>query len=104
MSGFRAAAAKEAMLSDMSAWSRSVGLVGVASKDLTVSVKSDIEGVVRNLAQSFADGLTAVLLRLLMRLLLGMLLLLACGENFKESANTLCAGLERLAWSCVGKR
>ena len=59
VTGSRGPAAREAMLNDMSAWSRSVGLVGVGASELTVSVKSDIEGVVRNLAQSFADGLTA---------------------------------------------
>ena len=51
---------------DLSAWSRSVGLVGVDSKELTASVKSDIEVLVRILPP----------LRLLTRLLVGMLLLL----------------------------
>ena len=59
VSGPRGNEARESMLADMSAWGRSVGLVGVDARDLSVCVRSDLEGVVRNLAQGFADGLTA---------------------------------------------
>ena len=104
VSGSRGAAAKEAMLSDMSAWSRSVGLVGVDSKELTVSVKSDIEGVVRNLAQSFADGLTAGAVEVV-DAPVGRHAVVAerAVRTIKESANTLCAGLEQVGLEPCGK-
>ena len=100
----RRPAAREAMLSDMSAWSRSVGLVGVGASELTVSVKSDIEGVVRNLAQSFADGLTAGAIEVV-DAPVGRRAVVAerAVRTIKESANTLCAGLEQVGWSRAGK-
>ena len=59
VSGPRGGEARESMLADMSAWGRSVGLVGVDARDLSICVRSDLEGVVRSLAQGFADGLIA---------------------------------------------
>ena len=41
LSGLRGNEARESMLADMSAWGRSVGLVGVDARDLWVCVKSD---------------------------------------------------------------
>ena len=97
VTGSRGPAAREAMLSDVSAWSRSVGLVGVGASELTVSVKSDIEGVVRNLAQSFADGLTAGAIEVV-DAPVGRHAVVAerAVRTIKESANTLCAGLEQV--------
>ncbi|CAE7361006.1 unnamed protein product, partial [Symbiodinium sp. CCMP2592] len=97
-------AAKEAMLNDMSAWSRSVGLVGVAPSELTVSVKSDIEGVVKNLAQSFADGLTAGAIEVV-DAPVGWHAVVAerAVRTIKEGANTLCAGLEQVGLEPCGK-
>ena len=96
--------AKEAMLNDMSAWSRSVGLVGVGSSELTVSVKSDVEGVVRNLAQSFADGLTAGAVEVV-DAPVGRHAVVAerAVRTLKETANTLCAGLEQVGLEPIGK-
>ncbi|CAE7706840.1 unnamed protein product [Symbiodinium sp. CCMP2592] len=104
VSGSRGPAAKEAMLSDMSAWSRSVGLVGVAPSELTVSVKSDIEGVVKNLAQSFADGLTAGAIEVV-DAPVGRHAVVAerAVRTIKEGANTLCAGLEQVGLEPCGK-
>ncbi|CAE7433195.1 emm6 [Symbiodinium sp. CCMP2592] len=104
VSGSRGPAAKEAMLNDMSAWSRSVGLVGVAPSELTVSVKSDIEGVVKNLAQSFADGLTAGAIEVV-DAPVGRHAVVAerAVRTIKEGANTLCAGLEQVGLEPCGK-
>ena len=104
VTGSRGPAAREAMLSDMSAWSRSVGLVGVGASELTVSVKSDIEGVVRNLAQSFADGLTAGAIEVV-DAPVGRHAVVAerAVRTIKESANTLCAGLEQVGLEPCGK-
>ena len=104
VSGSRGAAAKEAMLSDMSAWSRSVGLVGVDSRELTVSVKSDIEGVVRNLAQSFADVVTAGAVEVV-DAPVGRHAVVAerAVRTIKESASALCAGLEQVGLEPCGK-
>ena len=104
VSGARGPAAKEAMLNDMSAWSRSVGLVGVGSSELTVSVKSDVEGVVRNLAQSFADGLTAGAVEVV-DAPVGRHAVVAerAVRTLKETANTLCAGLEQVGLEPTGK-
>ena len=104
VAGARGPAAKEAMLHDMSAWSRSVGLVGVGSSELTVSVKSDVEGVVRNLAQSFADGLTAGAIEVV-DAPVGRHAVVAerAVRTLKETANTLCAGLEQVGLEPAGK-
>ena len=105
VTGSRGPAAREAMLNDMSAWSRSVGLVGVGASELTVSVKSDIEGVVRNLAQSFADGLTAGAIEVV-DAPVGRHAVVAerAVRTIKESANTLCAGLEQSRFGAVRER
>ena len=42
VSGPRGNEARESMLADMSAWGRSVGLVGVDARDLSVCVRSDL--------------------------------------------------------------
>ena len=58
VSGPRGAAARDVMLGEMWAWGRSVGLAGVEASDLSVCMKSDFEGVVKILAQGFADTMT----------------------------------------------
>ena len=95
VSGPRGNEARESMLADMSAWGRSVGLVGVDARDLSVCVRSDLEGVVRSLAQGFADGLTAGAVEVT-DVPVGRHAPVAerAVRTLKESANTLCVGLE----------
>ena len=95
VSGPRGNEARESMLADMSAWGRSVGLVGVDARDLSVCVRSELEGVVRNLAQGFADGLTAGAVEVT-DVPVGRHAPVAerAVRTLKKSANTLCVGLE----------
>ena len=99
VSGPRGGEAQETMLSDMSAWGRSVGLVGVDSRDLSVCVRSDLEGVVRSLAQGFADGLTAGAVPVGRRAPVAE----RAARTLKESANTLCVGLESVGLEPYGR-
>ena len=103
VSGLRGNEARESMLADMSAWGRSVGLVGVDARDLSVCVRSDLEGVVRNLAQSFADGLTAGAVEVT-DVPVGRHAPVAerAVRTLKESANTLCVGLENVGLEPYG--
>ena len=65
-----------------------------------MSVKSDIEGVVRNLAQSFADGLTAGAVEIV-DAPVGRHAVVACGKNYKgECKHTLC----RSPWLSIVSR
>ena len=103
VSGPRGNEARESMLADMSAWGRSVGLVGVDARDLSVCVRSDLEGVVRNLAQGFADGLTAGAVEVT-DVPVGRHAPVAerAVRTLKESANTLCVGLESVGLEPYG--
>ena len=103
VSGPRGNEARESMLADMSAWGRSVGLVGVDARDLSVCVRSDLEGVVRNLAQGFADGLTAGAVEVT-DVPVGRHAPVAerAVRTLKESANTLCVGLENVGLEPYG--
>ena len=103
VSGPRGNEARESMLADMSAWGRSVGLVGVDARDLSVCVRSDLEGVVRNLAQGFADGLTAGAVEVT-DVPVGRHAPVAerAVRTLKESANTLCVGLENVGLEPCG--
>ena len=103
VSGPRGNEARESMLADMSAWGRSVGLVGVDARDLSVCVRSDLEGVVRNLAQGFAHGLTAGAVEVT-DVPVGRHAPVAerAVRTLKESANTLCVGLENVGLEPYG--
>ena len=103
VSGPRGNEARESMLADMSAWGRSVGLVGVDARDLSVCVRSDLEGVVRNLVQGFADGLTAGAVEVT-DVPVGRRAPVAerAVRTLKEPANTLCVGLENVGLEPYG--
>ena len=69
-----------------------------------MSVKSDIEGVVRNLAQNFADGLTAGAVEVVDAPVARHAVVAERAVfTIKESANTLCAGLEQVDLEPCGK-
>ena len=103
VSGPRGNEARESMLADMSAWGRSVGLVGVDARDLSVCVRSDLEGVVRNHAQGFADGLPAGAVEVT-DVPVGRHAPVAerAVRTLKESANALCVGFENVGLEPYG--
>ena len=86
---------REAMIKDMVMWGRSVGLSGVDAKDISISVRSDGEPVVRAICQDFAKELVAGSVEV------GIVPVGGHAQSadravrtLKEGCNTLCASLE----------
>ena len=86
---------REAMIKDMVTWGRSVGLSGVDAKNISISVRSDGEPVVRAICQHFAKELVAGSVEV------GVVPVGRRAQSaeravrtLKEGCNTLCASLE----------
>ena len=104
VTGAQGGLAREAMISEMTTWGCSVGLVGVDDKDLSVSVRSNLEGVVRVLAQGFPNNICAGAVEV-SDTPVGRHAPVAerAIRTLKECGNTLCASLEVVGLEPAGK-